>query len=145
MESLTMACLRKDCAYVTGWILGRFQISLTYDQVQEILSGVTGYNPIGWGDSSWTSWLKIKLTERHYFPVGSRKDFEYVPTAQFHIFFTQLEETPEMLALLPERGKKQTSPNEARSKIFQTEQIPRPIDAVAQRVSNITSFLKKTE
>lgn len=82
-------------------------------------------------------WLKLRLMQIGAF--ASKGNIQVVRVkCELHIFFPCLEETEDMLALLA-WDEEQIQQAEARSKIFATNLVPRPIDTVAQRVSGITS------
>lgn len=89
-------------------------------------------------DDYFVVWLKNRLTEMGAFGTEegrSGKDAGRL-TVPLHVFFLCLEETAEMLQRLA-RDDGEVAASAARSKVFTTPLVPRPVDQVAGRVSGI--------
>lgn len=91
----------------------------------------------GWADDTWVMWIKNRLATLGVLDGGqSPAPIEHT-TAVLHVGFIFIIETEEMLSRLRanEETGKAIHAQFARSKLASTNEIVRPIDRVASRVS----------
>ncbi len=86
-------------------------------------------------------WLKNRVAN-WLIPLGADEREPKFKT-EFHVFFLFLDETEEMLELLRKPEPKEEREQVARSKIFQTNLIPVPVDRVATRCSDARMLRQK--
>lgn len=80
-------------------------------------------------------WCKNRLQEWKLWPTAGHEGCGDIRLeAILHVFFLFLEETQEMIALLPEGSP--TEAKLARSKVSKTNKVIQPIDKTAERVTN---------
>ncbi len=125
-------CLRdRDWSKLAEMIRDRFGCSIDLKELSKLCG-----HPKKWPtdeDHDTLAWLKIRILDRLH--EGQRVDQEIGFKTELHVFFLFLEETPEMIERL-QAAEPETKDCVARSKIFETQLIPSPIDRVAIRCSD---------
>lgn len=92
--------------------------------------------PRGGTDNSLLMWVKARLNRDGKLNLAHQPPPQISILVEMHIGFLFLEETPEMLARLPETSEGTLMPSQtARSKVFSTPLYPHPVDRVAARVA----------
>lgn len=133
---MTLAEITTDPELLRRYVSERFDIEMS-EQDAEWISHHK-HRPSYHCDDCQIIWLNNRLRELQYIPTtfsGTLFDerFEVV----MHVFFLSLEETPEMLARLPEVTATDKKLQTARSKISTTPLAIQPIDGLAGVVSGV--------
>lgn len=132
---LSRAIERFDIQFVRGYLAARLESEYTEREIEGLI--LSAHEKGGkdfdtdWSDSTWVCWIRNRLAGR-WLAGFQLEDIRFY--CDLHVGFLRLEETPEMLARLPEGSPKE--PTAARSKISKTtlKEIE-PVDRVAARVS----------
>lgn len=136
MGALTTACINRDFAYISGWVSGRFSVDVSEAEVATWFDGAGELGTVrgraNWTDGTWFMWLRNRLDGHKVFrgTATSDADYEFV-TAILHVGFIFIVETPEMLMRLNPSTEKKRRSEIARSKLFQLNRTPQPIDKTA--------------
>jgi hypothetical protein len=119
----------------------RFGVSVNADELASRTEMVVGKHKrlerrafgCCWGDGTWLMFLKSRLEELGCFKNGCQIAVEGGCTAVMHVFFINIEETPEMVARL--RNEKPDQIAVARTKLNKdTSVYVEPIDGNAAKV-----------
>lgn len=122
---------REDWAWVAVWLTGRFETDIAEKWVSRNAPKDFIW---GWSDGSWHMWWKRQLDRCRLLRVSDYVFDDPKFSTRLHVFFLSIEETPEMLARLPEEdGKERKGPTTPG--ISRTNRKPKPIDRTAQRVT----------
>lgn len=138
MGSARQILMRGNVPEVQDWVRSRFGVSLDYDEAVRVIPPDTFFRgPIPRCDDSCIAWVKNKLTQK--LPAGDNNDDSNklgVQWNELHVFFMHIEETAEMLDRLKTSEAPCRGGGVARTKLnHETNQVVRPIDRTAERVS----------
>lgn len=114
----------------------QFGVEINSDELAKLLGPFFNEHPIPIDITDPRMWFKNRLISCGVLVAGCKGILPGQIFVPLHIGFLHLNETPEMLARLAEKPSLEEESKVARSKVFKTAQILRPIDRVALRVAN---------
>lgn len=113
----------------------RFGIVFTDSRAEEVFKKSAKAGDWSWSHGTWDMWLKNRIAESPGW--GNAIGMKYADcriTCELHMGFTQIEETPLMLARLKNERPKLRADDPTRSRLRDYLAQIRPVDRVASRV-----------
>lgn len=142
MTKISQALETGDLEAVSQFVCDMFDIDLTDNALRQLVVQWAGRRPkTSWDTSCGPAiWIKNRMLNMRAFDVTHNPptDFGDLTTAVLHTFFLSLEETDEMIAILHNEDvvTSEQRKKPARSKMFSTSLVTRPIDSTASSVTN---------